>query len=394
MIHVVDRGEVGALVLLDISAAFDTVDHRIMADVLHRRFDIRGDALAWFVSYFDDRTQVVTVGRDTSLASSLSTGVPQGSVLGPRSYVIYAEDAQEIFEFQRVMYHLFADDMQGHVSAKPRNARLITSNIQECIAAVSSWCASKRLQLNTKKTEVLWFGSAANLRQVTRADRCLTIGPDVVEPVEVVRDLGVLFDTHLTMKAHISRVSRTCFYHLRRLRSIRRCLGREVTARLVSALIISRLDYCNAILANLPASTLAPLQRVLNAAARLVMNLGPRDHVTPALYELHWLPIQSRIQFKLCLLVHHVIGGRSPPYISELVTPVAAIPGRASLRSVGRQELDVPRTRLVSSERAFEVAAPKAWNKLPVDIKSTRDTGLFKKQLKTFLFRAAYPVSC
>src|SRR6218665_1534449 len=191
---------------------------------------------------------------------------PTGFGLGPRSYVIYAEDAQEIFEFQRVMYHLFADDMQGHVSAKPQNARLITSNIQECIAAVSNWCASKRLQLNTKKTEVLWFGSAANLRQVTRADRCLTIGPDVVEPVEVVRALGVLFDTHLTMKAHISRVSRTCFYHLRRLSSIRRCLGREVTARLVSAVIISRLDYCNAILATLPASTLAPLQRVLNAA--------------------------------------------------------------------------------------------------------------------------------
>src|SRR6218665_3617202 len=210
------------------------------------------------------------------------------------------------------MYHLFADDVQEHVSAKPQNARLITSNIQECIAAVSSWCASKRLQLNTKKTEVLWFGSATTLRQVTRANRCLTIGPDVVEPVEFVRDLGVLFDTHLTMKAHISRVSRTCFYHLRRLRSIRRCLGREVTARLVSALIISRLDYCNAIPANLPASTLAPLQRVLNAAAHLVMNLGPRDHVTPALYELHWLPIQSRIQFKLCLLVHHVIGSRSP----------------------------------------------------------------------------------
>jgi len=135
---------------------------------------------------------------------------------------------------------------------------------------------------------VLWFGSAANLRQVTRADRCLTIGPNVVEPVEVVRDLGVLFDTHLTMKAHISRVSRTCFYHSRRMRSIRRCLGREMTARMVSALVISRIDYCNAILAYLPASTFAPLQRVglLNAAARLVMNLGPRDHVTPALYEL------------------------------------------------------------------------------------------------------------
>src|SRR6218665_2380004 len=258
-------------------------------------------------------------------------------------------------EWSSLELRLFPRTLQGHVSANPRNARIITSNIQECIAAVSRWCASKRLQLNTKKTEVLWFGSAANLRQVTRADRCLTIGPDVVEPMEVVRDLGVLFDTHLTMKAHISRVPRTCLYHLRRLRSILRCLGREVTARLVSALIISRLDYCNAILANLQASTLAPLQRVLNAAARLVMNLGPRDHVTPTLYELHWLPIQSRIQFKICLLVNNVIGGRSPPYISELVTPVAAISGRVSLRSVGRQELDVPRTRLVSSERAFEV---------------------------------------
>ena len=181
MIHVVDRGEVGALVLLDISAAFDTVDHRIMADVLNRRFDVRGDALAWFVSYFDDRI--------TSLASLLSTGVPQESVLGPRSYVIYADYAQESLDFQRVMYHLFADDMQGHVSAKPRNAHLITSNIQKCNVAVSSRCSSKRLQLNTKKAEVLWFGSEANLRQVTRADRCLTIGPDVVEPVEVVRNL-------------------------------------------------------------------------------------------------------------------------------------------------------------------------------------------------------------
>ena len=84
-IHVVDRREVGALVLLDISASFDTVDHRFMADVFHRRFDIRGDALAQFVSYFDDRTQVVTVSRDTSLASSLSTGVrPTGFGVGAK----------------------------------------------------------------------------------------------------------------------------------------------------------------------------------------------------------------------------------------------------------------------------------------------------------------------
>ena len=100
--------------------------------------------------------------------------------------------------------------------------------------------------------------------------------------------------------------------------------------------MISRLDYCNSVLAHLPASTLAPLHRVINGAARMVVDLGQCDHVTPALYELHWLPIAERIKFKLCLLVHHSINGRAPSYLTELVTSVANVPGRASLRSAGR----------------------------------------------------------
>ena len=102
-----------------------------------------------------------------------------------------------------------------------------------------------------------------------------------------------------------SRVFRICFFHLRRLRS---------SPHDLSALVISRLDYCNSMLAHLPASTLAPLQRVINAAARVVADLGPRDHVTLTLYQLHWLPIAERIKFKRCLLVHHVINGRAPSW--------------------------------------------------------------------------------
>ena len=101
------------------------------------------------------------------------------------------------------------------------------------------------------------------------------------------------------MRDHVSRVARTCFFHLRRLLRLRRQLGRDVTARLVSALVLSRLDYCNAILVGLPQTTLSSLQRVLHAAARMVLNLRPCDHVTPALLELHWLPIAERIDFKL-----------------------------------------------------------------------------------------------
>ena len=179
---------------LDMSAAFDTVNHQIMFDVLHHRFDIRDDALTWFHSYFDERSQVVSVGFDTSAVMKLLTGVPQGSVLGPRSFVYYAEDVQEIFEREEVMYHLFADDMQGHRSSQPQNAAMIVASLQDCVVAVSKWCASKRLQLNAKKTELLWFGSVIELRKVDPALRCLTVGTDVIQPVDVVRDLGVYFE--------------------------------------------------------------------------------------------------------------------------------------------------------------------------------------------------------
>ena len=134
------------------------------------------------------------------------------------------------------------------------------------------------------------------------------------------------------MRDHVSRVARTCFFHLRRLRSLRRQLGRDVTARLVSALVLSRLDYCNAILVGLPQTTLSSLQRVLHAAARMVLNLRPCDHVTPALLELHWLPIAERIDFKLCLLVHKALVGHAPQYIADLIRPVADLPSRASLQ--------------------------------------------------------------
>ena len=158
-----------------------------------------------------------------------------------------------------------------------------------------------------------------NLRKIPPDGGHVHIGSKSVKPVGVVRDLGVLIDAELSMREHVSQTMRTCFYHLRRLRPVRQLLGRDVTARLVSCFVLSRLDYCNAVLAGLPASTLAvaPLQRVMHAAARLVLQLAPRDHVTPALQELHWLPIAQRIDYKLCLLVHKASMGQAPSYISD-----------------------------------------------------------------------------
>ena len=131
------------------------------------------------------------------------------------------------------------------------------------------------------------------------------------------------------------------FFQLRRLKQVRRILGPKITANLVSAFVTSRLDYCNALLAGLPKSTIAPL-RVQNAETRLITEIGYRDHVTPSLQSLHWLPVSYRITYKLCVLMHLIRIGCSPTYLTELVTATSELSSRRSLWSSSRQRFEVP----------------------------------------------------
>ena len=184
------------------------------------------------------------------------------------------------------------------------------------------------------------------------------------------------------MRHHINTVVRSCFFHLRRLKSVRRILGAEVTSGLVSAFVTTRLDYCNSVLAGLPQATIDPLQRVQNAAARLVAGKGTRDHITPVLRSLHWLPI--------CVLMHLVRVGRSPAYLSDMMTSVADLPGRERLRSSSSFQYELPRLKLKFGERSFSFSGPKAWNSLPSNLQELTNTDTFKKLLKTHLFKLAF----
>jgi len=153
------------------------------------------------------------------------------------------------------------------------------------------------------------------------------------------------------MKEHVSKVASSCFYQLHRLRQIRRLVGLEVTAQLVSVFILSRLDYCNSKLAGLPRCTTEPLQRVLNAAARLVLNLRLHVHITPALQQLHWLPIDYRITYILCLIMHLVHTSRAPQYLSDCVQTVARSSRRPGLRSSDTAAYVKPRCRMTTISR-------------------------------------------
>ena len=151
--------------------------------------------------------------------------------------------------------------------------------------------------INDDKTEFLLIGTRQQLSKIN--DCRITVGDVNINPVSCVRNLGSWFDNKLCMSTHITKACNAAFYHLHNIRRIKRYLSRDSLLTLIHAFITSRLDYCNGLLYGLPKAQTAKLQRVQNAAVRLVMNIGKYSHITPALYELHWLPICLRIHFPL-----------------------------------------------------------------------------------------------
>jgi len=250
-------------------------------------------------------------------------------ILGPVEFVAYTEDVVDLFDRHTVNHHLYADDQYFYLHTEPGLASTGLTRLVNCFSELSGWCASRRLQLNAAKTELIWCGSRAMLHRLTSDNLSLSlslsIGSVVVNSVDIVLDLGVLLDSELTMKQHINHV--VSFYHLRRLRQLRRHITQEAMKQLVCSLILSRIDYCNSILISLPAaSSAAPLQRLQNAAARLVMGLRARDHVTSALSSLHWLQIHYRIHYKVAsLMMFFIHTHQCPGYLSRLISSSLSI---------------------------------------------------------------------
>ena len=380
-----DNGDVTLLGLLDLSAAFDTVDHLILIERLTHKFGINGSVLGWFRSYITGRTQCVRYQGHTSAIVPVTCGVPQGSVLGPVLFIIYTSDTINICHKNGFLAHAYADDLQLYNHTDPSLCSSVLARFSSCVSELNDWMASNRLQLNPSKTEIIWLGTARLLRDCPMGQQC--IAGAIVKPSTQVRDLGVMVDNELSLTAHINQLTRSCYYYIRQLRSIRRSLTTD--SALVLALIHSRLDYCNGVLAGLPVHQINQLQSVQRAAARLVLRLPARSSLSNLMTsELHWLPYPQRITFKLCIFAYKCNHGMAPSYLSDLCVRLANVPGRSNLRSASNGDLLIPRiNKGRMGARGFSYACPTAWNSLNDYLKNdTLTFCAFKKQLKTYLF--------
>ncbi len=218
------------------------------------------------------------------------------------------------------------------------------------------------LQLNLAKTELLVFPATPTLQH----DFTIQLGPSTITPSSSVRILGVIFDEQLTFKDHIAKTAQSCRFALHNIRKIRPFLTEHAAQLFVQDLVISRLDYCNALLAGLPSSTIKPLQMIQNVVARLVFNEPKSTHVTPLFISLHWLLVAARIKLRTLMLAYRTTTGSAPTYFHSLLQ--IYIPSR-SLRSASERCLVVPSQRGSKSlSRTFSFTTPGWWNDFPTPI--------------------------
>jgi hypothetical protein len=374
------------LVLLDLSAAFDTVDHDLLMKTLSQ-IGISGTVYDWFKSYVSGREQSISVNGKESDPKELDCGVPQGSVLGPILFTLYTQSLGQFLRHCNIKYHFYADDTQLYIVFQPKNEEDITNTVQQMERVadlVRSWMSSNKLKMNDQKTEVLMIHPT---RIKPNIKPTLKIGESTIIPSSSVRNLGVILDQNATMKEHIKKICSGAHFQIYSIGKIRPFLTRTALERLVHALITSKLDYCNSLLYGLPAAQLDPLQRVQNTAARLITGTRKFDHITPVLKSLHWLPVCQRIKFKILLLTFKALHNMAPEYLQEFVIPY--VPSR-QLRSMESNLLTVSFPGTAYHERAFSTSGPKLWNSLPEHLRKITDIDVFKKMLKTTLFSEFY----
>ena len=385
-----NRKHVTLLVILDLSSAFDTVDHTILLSRLGTQFGICESSLSWFKSYLSGRSQFVSINGTKSSDTPVEFGVPQGSCLGPLLFTLYTSPLFEMIKSHLPDIHCYADDTQLYFSFKPdstSSANSALSTIQSCITNVRSWLLTNRLLINDTKTEFLVIGTRQQLTKV-QIDS-ISVGESQIPSSKEVKNLGTWFDNTLSMSTQVSKVASSCFFFIYNIRRIRKYLSKEVCETLVNALVTSRIDYCNSLLYGHPSALLARLQRVQNSAARLIHKVSRTSPSSPLLINLHWLPVKYRIIFKILLITYKAIHSLAPQYIIELIKVKNS---NRNLRSSDSILLEYPsfKSSKTLGDRSFSFAAPVEWNNLPPVIRNASSISIFKKLLKTHLFRIAH----
>ena len=372
------------LVKLDLSAAFDTVDHAALIQLLESKFGISGSVLKFLKSYLSGRTFSVKIRHVNGRKYLLIYGVPQGSILGPLLFILYISDLPAVVAHFDVSSHGYADDAHLYISFDPFvNYSESMDKMSNCITEVEKWMMGKYLKLNVGKTEVLFVGRPQDY--LLHSNMNITIGHKMYRSSSAaIYSLGVHLDSMFSMDSMINECVKSCSFNLKKVQTIKHDLDRNSRLLAVKSHILSKLDYCNILLCNVSAQKLNSLTKVLHSAIRFVYNLKKRDPISQYLKQAHILPVKFRIKYKLCLFVFKILHGISPQYLEDMA--YIRFPSELNLRSNN----DHWKVELSAPKRTIQYTMLHTWNELPYNVRCLSSLDNLKTKLKTHYFSLAF----
>ena len=246
------------------------------------------------------------------------------------------------------------------------------------------------LKLNDSKTELMLVTSKRT-KHLHNLPTTITIGNAQIPFKQSVRNLGLTLDCNLTMNAHVSNIVRTCYFELHHLASIHRFLTSTATATLVSAFLLSRIDYCISLLFSSTNDVTSHLQRIQNYAARVIMRLPKSSNMTTHLKAHHWLLVKVRSTYKIACLCYHCHSSTAPSYVSDMLQQTPSHTRNTCSSSYTMPLLNRPaHSKATLVDRSFSFASSSVWNSIANDVRCGPSLSLSMSRLKTYLFRSVY----
>ena len=370
-----DKGLIVGAVFLDLSKAFDTVNHSLLLSRLSV-FGVDPAAYQWFSSYLSSRSQCVNIDSINSEYLPVVSGVPQGSVLGPLLFSIFVNNMPECI--QGVNTVLFADDttifLAGHSAAD------ISASLTHALKLAHSWLLDSGLRLNVAKTKCMLIHSN---RRKSLSSLSIHLDDTPIEQVRCYKFLGVKVNDTLSWEDHIQYISTKVSRGITLLRHLARFLPRRALCYYYNAYILPQFSYADSVWNTCTRAQSIKLERLQNFAARVILSRRRDSSATEMRQELGWPTLTSRRTLSTAVMTYKSISGLNPPYLSVLFKPLS---NHHVTRSSSTRGTCIPVIRNEYGRKSFAFQGAKMWNDLPAGLRSAASLDEFTKAARCLIF--------